>query len=161
MKDQLTDAAQQTNKAYGAVRKGREGDTGDGSRGGSFQESFKSSSASIGNYLAPEITTMQPILRFLQLLCENHNSDMQVRTHFVASVKAVAGRDKQRMNNVASMLKNISHFLSVELLAKAGPQEQLQLDCRNACLPRLHMWKHNRWSGTPWLIYKRAQCCFD
>lgn len=79
VKEQLTDAAQQTNKAYAAVRKGREGDTGDGIRGGgSFQEPFKTSSTSIGNYLAPEITTMQPILRYLQLLCENHNSDMQV-----------------------------------------------------------------------------------
>lgn len=25
------------------------------------------------------ITIMQPILRFLQLLCENHNRDLQVR----------------------------------------------------------------------------------
>ena len=76
VKEQLTDAAQQTNKAYSAVRKGREGDGGEGTKG-PFQESIKSSS--VGSYLAPEIVTMEPILRFLQLLCENHNSDMQVR----------------------------------------------------------------------------------
>ena len=75
VKEQLTDAAQQTNKAYSAVRKGREGDGGEGAKG-PFQESIKS--CSVGSYLAPEIVTVEPILRFLQLLCENHNSDMQV-----------------------------------------------------------------------------------
>ena len=80
VKEQLTDAAQQTNKAYGAVRKGREGDTGEVGGHGTFQENFKTtSSSSLGNYLAPEVLTMEPILRFLQLLCENHNSDMQVQ----------------------------------------------------------------------------------
>ncbi|XP_066920904.1 inositol 1,4,5-trisphosphate-gated calcium channel ITPR1-like isoform X2 [Clytia hemisphaerica] len=74
VKEQLTDAAQQTNKAYSAVRKGREGDNSEGSKG-PFPESVKSSS--VGSYLAPEIVTMQPILRFLQLLCENHNTEMQ------------------------------------------------------------------------------------
>ena len=28
--------------------------------------------------MSPEIAVMQPILRFLQLLCENHNHDLQV-----------------------------------------------------------------------------------
>ena len=28
--------------------------------------------------IAAEISVMQPILRFLQLLCENHNRDLQV-----------------------------------------------------------------------------------
>lgn len=28
--------------------------------------------------LSPKILIMQPILRFLQLLCENHNRDLQV-----------------------------------------------------------------------------------
>ena len=75
VKDQLTEAAQHTNKAYSAVRKGREGDRGDDPRN-TFQENFKS--ASDKHYLATEIMIMQPILRFLQLLCENHNSEMQV-----------------------------------------------------------------------------------
>jgi hypothetical protein len=29
--------------------------------------------------LAPEVAIMTTVLRFLQLLCENHNSEMQVR----------------------------------------------------------------------------------
>ena len=29
--------------------------------------------------MAAEISVMQPILRFLQLLCENHNRDLQVK----------------------------------------------------------------------------------
>lgn len=29
--------------------------------------------------LPPELLIMQPIFRFLQLLCENHNSELQVR----------------------------------------------------------------------------------
>lgn len=74
VKDQLTEAAQHTNKAYSAVRKGREGDRSDDPRN-TFQESFKS--ASDKHYLPTEILIMQPILRFLQLLCENHNSEMQ------------------------------------------------------------------------------------
>lgn len=82
VKEQLTDAAQQTNKAYSAVRKGREGD-GEGAKG-PYQESIKSSS--VGSYLAPEIVTVEPILRFLQLLCENHNSDMQVLKSFSCPV---------------------------------------------------------------------------
>lgn len=80
VKDQLSDAAQQTNKAYTAVRKGREGDSGESNKGHPFQENVKSTSA-VGSYLAPEIVTMQPILRFLQLLCENHNTEMQVCFH--------------------------------------------------------------------------------
>ena len=32
--------------------------------------------------ISAEISVMQPILRFLQLLCENHNRDLQVRTQY-------------------------------------------------------------------------------
>lgn len=28
--------------------------------------------------MGPAVTIMKPILRFLQLLCENHNQDLQV-----------------------------------------------------------------------------------
>lgn len=31
--------------------------------------------------MGPAVTIMKPILRFLQLLCENHNQDLQVRLH--------------------------------------------------------------------------------
>ena len=84
VKEQLTDAAQQTNKAYTAVRKAREGEGGDGQRN-SFQDNFKSTP--VGHYLATEIIMMQPILRFLQLLCENHNQEMQVILFFLIFVE--------------------------------------------------------------------------
>lgn len=35
--------------------------------------------------LSPKILIMQPILRFLQLLCENHNRDLQV--YIIAKIK--------------------------------------------------------------------------
>lgn len=31
--------------------------------------------------MGPAVTIMKPILRFLQLLCENHNQDLQVWPH--------------------------------------------------------------------------------
>lgn len=31
--------------------------------------------------MGPAVTIMKPILRFLQLLCENHNQDLQVSLH--------------------------------------------------------------------------------
>lgn len=31
--------------------------------------------------MGPAVTIMKPILRFLQLLCENHNQDLQVWLH--------------------------------------------------------------------------------
>ena len=36
--------------------------------------------------IAAEISVMQPILRFLQLLCENHNRDLQVSDTSLCSV---------------------------------------------------------------------------
>jgi len=73
VKEQLTDAAQQTNKAYGAVRKGSE--SAEGVPRTTLPENMKASS--VGSYIGQEIIIMQPILRFLQLLCENHNAEMQ------------------------------------------------------------------------------------
>lgn len=38
--------------------------------------------------MGPAVIIMKPILRFLQLLCENHNQDLQVRffaTNFMTS----------------------------------------------------------------------------
>lgn len=35
-------------------------------------------STDLENRLSPKVLIMQPILRFLQLLCENHNPDLQV-----------------------------------------------------------------------------------
>ena len=78
IKEQMADAAAQTNKAYLAARKGRDSESMEGSRAAGMEEGGSSIVTANGTYLAPEIVIMQPILRFLQLLCENHNADMQV-----------------------------------------------------------------------------------
>ena len=36
-----------------------------------------------GKKILPQIAIMEPILRFLQLLCENHNRDLQVSLYLV------------------------------------------------------------------------------
>ncbi len=76
LKDQMSEAASQTNKAYLAVRKGREINTAD--RSSSYNDE-SSKTTTTGRVMAHEVACMEPILRFLQLLCENHNSDLQVR----------------------------------------------------------------------------------
>ena len=83
VKEQLSDAATHTSKAYAAVRRGRDPDA-------ELEPTRPPSASLFGNDLqttsgkhevktmSPEVLVMKPILRFLQLLCENHNSDLQV-----------------------------------------------------------------------------------
>ncbi|XP_070559179.1 inositol 1,4,5-trisphosphate receptor-like isoform X4 [Ptychodera flava] len=80
LKDQLADAAMHTNKAYDAVRRGRDhhDDLRDHSNtSSSFDALAGNDSKDDERGMSPEIVVMQPILRFLQLLCENHNRDLQ------------------------------------------------------------------------------------
>ena len=54
-------------------------DDGDSSgRGTKKFQSDQSSKGLGGATLSEKVLIMQPILRFLQLLCENHNLDLQV-----------------------------------------------------------------------------------
>lgn len=46
------------------------------------------------------ITIMQPILRFLQLLCENHNRDLQVRDWAVGSLRPLGEARLWKPGNV-------------------------------------------------------------
>ncbi|KFV71476.1 Inositol 1,4,5-trisphosphate receptor type 2, partial [Dryobates pubescens] len=75
MKGQLTEASSATSKAYSVYR--REMDTeidlvGSGAEAANAEE--KSAEEAV---MSPAIAIMQPILRFLQLLCENHNRELQ------------------------------------------------------------------------------------
>ncbi|XP_065058274.1 inositol 1,4,5-trisphosphate receptor type 1-like isoform X2 [Rhopilema esculentum] len=74
MKEQLSEAASQTNKAYLAVRRGREME---GSERHNALGELSMKGGPAGRLLSQEIACMQPILRFLQLLCENHNTNLQ------------------------------------------------------------------------------------
>lgn len=84
MKEQLSDAATHTSKAYAAVRRGRDPDAEvEPSRPLPSPTLFGADVQSTSGIhevktMSPEVLVMKPILRFLQLLCENHNRDLQV-----------------------------------------------------------------------------------
>nr|XP_056723259.1 inositol 1,4,5-trisphosphate receptor type 1 isoform X1 [Euleptes europaea] len=73
-RDQLVEASAVTRKAYNTYR--READPDDHySAGEGAQSAAEKNKDELE--MSPVITIMQPILRFLQLLCENHNRDLQ------------------------------------------------------------------------------------
>ena len=84
VKEQLADAATHTSKAYAAVRRGRDPDaevepTRPMPSTSLFGTDLQSASGKHEvKTMSPEVLVMKPILRFLQLLCENHNRDLQV-----------------------------------------------------------------------------------
>ncbi|KAJ8374080.1 hypothetical protein SKAU_G00046600 [Synaphobranchus kaupii] len=74
MKGQLREASSATSKAYSAFRKEVDPDLdmiASGGEGGGPEESREEAQ------MSPAIIIMKPILRYLQLLCENHNRDLQ------------------------------------------------------------------------------------
>ena len=80
------DAALHTSKAYASVRRGREPDSDadpvkmPAVMGVCDVAGFASSSKlDAKGSMAPVVMVMKPILRLLQLLCENHNLDLQVK----------------------------------------------------------------------------------
>ncbi|XP_078369527.1 inositol 1,4,5-trisphosphate receptor-like isoform X2 [Oculina patagonica] len=81
VKEQLSDAATHTSKAYAAVRRGRDPDAeAEPTRPLPSTSLFGTENTSGKNEvktMSPEVLVMKPILRFLQLLCENHNRDLQ------------------------------------------------------------------------------------
>lgn len=76
MKGQLTEASSATSKAYCVYRREMDPDVDiicTGSEAGNADEKSAEEVT-----MSPAIAIMQPILRFLQLLCENHNRELQV-----------------------------------------------------------------------------------
>ncbi|XP_054242605.1 inositol 1,4,5-trisphosphate receptor type 2 isoform X1 [Indicator indicator] len=75
MKGQLTEASSATSKAYSVYRREMDAEIdliGSGTEAANAEE--KSAEEAV---MSPAIAIMQPILRFLQLLCENHNRELQ------------------------------------------------------------------------------------
>ncbi|KFO65716.1 Inositol 1,4,5-trisphosphate receptor type 2, partial [Corvus brachyrhynchos] len=75
MKGQLTEASSATSKAYSVYRREMDPEIdlmGSGTDAANAEE--KSAEEAV---MSPAIAIMQPILRFLQLLCENHNRELQ------------------------------------------------------------------------------------
>ncbi len=81
-REQLLEASAVTKKAYGSYRRDADPEevygTTDGDKGGGDKGTEQGE-------MSPVILIMQPILRFLQLLCENHNRDLQVCVWLSAS----------------------------------------------------------------------------
>ncbi|XP_053740825.1 inositol 1,4,5-trisphosphate receptor type 2 isoform X2 [Synchiropus splendidus] len=74
MRGQLKEASSATSRAFSAFRKELDPDL-DGL--GHSYEGIGSEEVIEETQMSPTITIMKPILRYLQLLCENHNSDLQ------------------------------------------------------------------------------------
>ena len=79
MKDQFDEAAMSTSRALSHVRQQRTVEDGEGAGTPVVADDLADKKDADDKKMAPEIECMQPILRFLQLLCENHNRDLQVR----------------------------------------------------------------------------------
>ncbi|XP_071815438.1 inositol 1,4,5-trisphosphate receptor-like isoform X4 [Apostichopus japonicus] len=82
LKDQLADAALHTSKAFAAARRGQNEEFFDRSVGATSLDLMGQGDSSTSkeedkNQISFDVTIMQPILRFLQLLCENHNRHLQ------------------------------------------------------------------------------------
>lgn len=75
VKEQLLEASTATKKAFNSYR--READPDDHFNSADGQHSTGDKNQDEGE-MSFVIVIMQPILRFLQLLCENHNRDLQV-----------------------------------------------------------------------------------
>jgi len=75
VRDQLLEASAATRKAYSTYR--READSDDHYSAAEGAQSAADKSKD-DLEMSAVISIMQPILRFLQLLCENHNRDLQV-----------------------------------------------------------------------------------
>jgi len=83
MSGQMEDAAAATTKAYANLRHLRHMEKCDTPASPSSavvsDETITERAKEKEQKLPPELLIMQPIFRFLQLLCENHNSELQVR----------------------------------------------------------------------------------
>ena len=75
VREQLIEASTATKKAFNSYR--READPEDHFNSADGQPSIGDKNQDDGE-MSFVISIMQPILRFLQLLCENHNRDLQV-----------------------------------------------------------------------------------
>lgn len=84
VKDQLADAASHTTRAYAVVRRSRQSESdAEQNKSGVGSENKSSVAKTAGlvggsNMASNEVMLMKPIMRFLQLVCENHNRDLQV-----------------------------------------------------------------------------------
>lgn len=80
VKEQLVEASAVTKKAFTTYRREVEEEHQAAAEGSPVPTADKSQDE---GEMSVIITIMQPILRLMQLLCENHNRDLQVRHHTI------------------------------------------------------------------------------
>jgi len=81
LREQIEDAGIATQKALANLRRVIHMETGEGPAAvpiASADEAFSDKVKDKDKALTTEVLVMQPIFRFFQLLCENHNLDLQV-----------------------------------------------------------------------------------
>ena len=82
--EQMEDAASATTKAFANLKRLRHMEIGDGGSAASApladpgDDTLRDKKKENEKALAPEIAVVEPIFRFFQLLCENHNLELQV-----------------------------------------------------------------------------------
>ena len=84
LKDQLADASQTTGTAYAAVQSKAAERGSEDSAASVADPAEKTVKEEDDKRMSPKVAMMQPILRFLQLLCENHNKELQVWLLFLS-----------------------------------------------------------------------------
>jgi len=81
--EQMKDAAEVTLKAYANLKRQRHMEMGESGNVSAtsgtdlVDEAERSKKKDSDTGIAPEVQLVQPIFRFLQLLCENHNLELQ------------------------------------------------------------------------------------
>lgn len=108
VRDQLLEASAATRKAFSAFR--READPDDHYQPGEGAQAA-ADKAKDDLEMSAVVTIMQPILRFLQLLCENHNRDLQVRAGWG---RRGGGRGRRCCTRPDTQLLHTSRFPRVE-----------------------------------------------
>jgi len=83
LREQMEDACLATQKAFTNLKRIVYMETGDGLAAASMltaDEVFADKNREKDKTLSCDVLMMQPIFRFFQLLCENHNFELQVRS---------------------------------------------------------------------------------
>ena len=90
--EEIEDAGITTQKAFANLRRLVYMETGEGQPAvamPSADEVFSDKVKDKDKALSSEVLIMEPIFRFFQLLCENHNLELQVRSSFVDSLMTI------------------------------------------------------------------------
>jgi len=86
LREQIEDAGVATQKALANLRRVVHMETGESLHAvpmSCADEVFSDKAKDKDKALSSEVLVMQPIFRFFQLLCENHNLELQVRSLFL------------------------------------------------------------------------------